>query len=291
MIAWGNSHYLRRRLGACLLAVVGLSGCAAGQPDSTSPSSLAAQVPAELRNSGTLRVATSAPFGPIVFTDAAGRLAGFDVDVITEVAHTLGLRPEYRQMPFQTILPDVAAGSVDVGARGIFDTFARERRVDMVTYFNAGTQWAQRAGSNVDPNNACGLRVAVDDATTQHKVELPTKSRACTTVGDKAITAVPFATQAEATAALERGDVDAMSADSPVTANEIKNSAQRLIVAGDIFDAEPYGLAVKKGSALGPVLAQVITELIRTGRLAKIAAAWGLGAGMIDESKLNGATN
>lgn len=287
-----------RRLAVAVAAVLTVAGCAGGESDSvgqssstTIPASITAALPAQIRHAATLRVATSTPFGPIVYTDVHGRLVGFDVDVVTEVARTLGLRPEFRQTTFPAIFTAVADGTADLGARGIFDTLERERDLDFITYFNAGTQWAQRAGGHVDPDNACGLRVAVDDGTTQHRAELPAKSEACTALGDKAITAVPFETQAQAIAALVGGDVDALSADSPVTAAAVKDSGRRLAVAGDIFDAEPYAFAVKKGSALGPVLAQTITHLIQSGRLAQIAAAWGLSAGMIDESKINGATS
>ena len=41
-------------------------------------------------------------------------------------------------------------------------------------------------------------------------------------------------------------DIDAMTADSPVTGFAIKTSGGALQAAGDVFDAGPYGWAVAK---------------------------------------------
>ena len=58
----------------------------------------------------------------------------------------------------------------------------------MVSYFAAGTQWATKKGNpNVDPDNACGKKVAVQTGTVQ--VRRPHRpSQKCTSAGDNAIT-------------------------------------------------------------------------------------------------------
>ena len=50
----------------------------------------------------------------------------------------------------------MTSGNFNVGMSSLTDTKDREANVDFVTYFQAGTQWAQRAGSSVDPDAACG---------------------------------------------------------------------------------------------------------------------------------------
>ncbi len=98
------------------------------------------------------------------------------------------------------------------------DTKEREQTVDFVTYFSAGILWAQRPGTPVDPNNACGKKVAVQATTTEETDELPAKSKACTDAGKPAIEIIKFDGQDAATNAVVLGQADAMSADSPVTA-------------------------------------------------------------------------
>ena len=148
------------------------------------------------------------------------------------VAKTLGLAPDYRETAFESIIPSVQDGSFNVGMSSFTDTEDREAMVDFVTYFQAGTLWAQRAGSAIDPDAACGLRVGVATGSIQETKELPAKSDACVAAGLAPIDKVVYQRQDDLTAALIAGKVDAMTADSPVTGFAIKLSAGALEPAG-----------------------------------------------------------
>jgi ABC-type amino acid transport substrate-binding protein len=158
-----------------------------------------------------------------------------------------------------------------------------------VTYFQAGILWAQKAGSSVDPNNACGLRVGVQYASIQETEEVPAKSQACTEAGNTAIDKVVFVSQDDLNAALLNGEVDAMSADSPATGFAIKTSGGVLEPAGEIFDTAPYGWPVAKGSKLAESLRQALEHLIQTGEYRTIATIWGVEKGLITGPVINGA--
>ena len=81
------------------------------------------------------------------------------------------------------------------------------------------------AGTSVDPDDACGLKVGVATASIQETKEIPAKSDACVAAGLAPIDKVVYTRQDDLTAALIAGEVDAMSADSPVTGFAIKLSA------------------------------------------------------------------
>ncbi|KUI12006.1 ABC transporter substrate-binding protein [Mycobacterium sp. GA-1285] len=282
-----------------------ISGCASGEGgggggDSTSapPSVSAAKVdeiantvPEAIKSSGKLIVGVNIPYAPNEFKDPDGEIVGFDVDLMNAIAATLGLTPEYRESDFAKIIPSIQGGTYDVGMSSFTDTKEREKSVDFVTYFNAGTLWAQRPGSPIDPNNACGKKVAVQATTTQEAEELPAKSRACTDAGKPPIEIIPFDGQDAATNAVVLGQVDAMSADSPVTSYAIKQSNGKLEPAGDIFDSAPYGWPVQKGSALAQSLQKALEHLIETGTYREIASNWGVENGMIDKPVINGAVS
>ncbi|MCF8569305.1 ABC transporter substrate-binding protein [Gordonia sp. HY002] len=289
-------------MAASLAVVLLVSGCGSDDGDrpadesqgsipASSPADpeLAAQLPEKIRTSGTLTVGTSAPYEPMVSIDENGKLTGFDIDVLHRVSDVLGLRLDVRQTRFEEILPGVASGAYDVGSRGFFDTLARERRLDMVTYFRGGNQWAQRSGETVDPNNACGHSVAAAKETVQETVELPAKSKACVTVGDKPIKIVPTATQADAVRAVTQGSADAVSADSVVIATAVRRSNGSLETAGEVFDTQPYGFAIVKESPFGDVLKGAVQRVIDRGEMTSIAQKWGLD-GVIKTSTVNGAT-
>ncbi len=250
---------------------------------------LAAGVPADIGKSGKLIVGVTIPYTPNEFKDPQGKIVGFDVDLLDAVAATLGLTTDYRESDFARIIPSIDGGTYNVGMSSFTDTKEREKQVDFVTYFNAGTQWAQRAGEPVDPNNACGKKVAAMAASTQEIDELPAKSKKCVDAGKPEIRIIKFDGQDAVTNAVVLGQADAMSADSPVTAWAIKQSDGKLQDAGAVFDTAPYGWPVKKGSPLAQSLQKALEHLIQTGDYKTIATNWGLESGLIDKPVINGA--
>lgn len=253
--------------------------------------SIAAALPPHIARTGTLQVGTNVPYAPNEFKDEDGTIVGFDVDLMNAIGRVLGVRPVYNQADFDKIIPAVQAGTFDLGMSSFTDTKAREESVDFVTYYTAGIQWAQRVGDHVDPTDACGLRVAVQTTTTEDIDEIPAKSQACVDAGKPPIEKVKYDRQDDAANALILGRVNALSADSPVTAYAVKRSDGRLEPAGPVFDSAPYGWPVAKGSPLAPVLQQAMQHLIDSGAYRKIAEAWGAEAGLITTARINGATS
>jgi polar amino acid transport system substrate-binding protein len=280
-----------------------LSGCASGtdtKSNTTSASgsasaakvdAIANTVPEAIKSSGKLVVGVNIPYTPNEFKDPNGRIVGFDVDLMNAIASTLGLTADFREADFAKIIPSIQGNTFNVGMSSFTDTKEREQSVDFVTYFSAGILWAQRPDNPVDPNNACGKKVSVQATTTEETDELPAKNKACTDAGKPPIQIVPFDGQDAATNAVMLGQVDAMSADSPVTLYAIKQSNGKLTQAGQIADAAPYGWPVAKGSPLAQSLKQALEHLIETGKYKEIATNWGVEKGMIDKPVINGAIN
>ena len=148
---------------------------------------IANTVPEDIKSSGKLVVGVNVPYTPNEFKDSSGKIIGFDVDLMNAIASTLGLTAEYREADFAKIIPSIQGGTFNVGMSSFTDTKEREATVDFVTYFSAGSLWAKPKGSTIDPNDACGKKVAVQSTTTQEVDELPAKSKACTDAGKPAI--------------------------------------------------------------------------------------------------------
>ncbi len=151
---------------------------------------IAATLPPDIKESGRLTVGVNVPYAPNEFKNSAGDIVGFDVDLMNAVAKTLGLIPEYREFLFEDIMPTVQRGEINVGMSSFTDTLERQEQVDFVTYFEAGTLWAQRTGSGIDPNAACGLRVGMTPGSTHETVEIPAKSDQCVAAGLPPVEAV-----------------------------------------------------------------------------------------------------
>ncbi|WP_280305616.1 ABC transporter substrate-binding protein [Nocardia neocaledoniensis] len=277
-----------------------LSGCASNTEGDTTAvtkvsvekvDALAAAVPDKVKQAGKLVVGVNVPYQPNEYKDASGKIVGFDVDLLDAVATTLGLKVDYVESAFEKIIPAIQAGTYDVGMSSITDSREREQQVDFTTYFSAGIQWAQQTGKTVDPNNACGKRVAVQATTVEHTEEIPAKSAKCVAEGKPPIDMKPFDEQSAATNALVLGQVDAMSADSPVTAYAIKQSEGKIEATGPIFDSAPYGWAVQKGSPLAASLQKALQHLIDNGKYGEITTNWGVQEGQIKTSVINGAVS
>ncbi|MGV0812702.1 ABC transporter substrate-binding protein [Mycolicibacterium boenickei] len=282
-------------------SALALAGCADNTESGESETKTAAEVakvdaiadtlPPEIKSSGKLIVGTDPSYPPNEFKDPSGKIIGFDVELMDAVAATLGLTAEYRASLFDKIIPSVQGGNYNVGMSSFTDSKEREQQVDFVTYFQAGSAWAQRAGAGINPDDACGKKIAVQTATVQDTEELPVRNEECVKAGKPAIQVVKFDDQTAATSAVMLGQADAMSADSPVIAYAIKQSDGKLEAAGEIFDSAPYGWAVQKNSPLAQSLKQALEHLIESGAYEQVAKNWGAENGMIDKPVINGAVS
>lgn len=289
---------LRAALALTATAALTLTGCTTnteGPQNSGEPKDevsletddeIAALVPAEIRDAGVLVIGSNPPYSPNEFKDQNGEIIGFDVDVMTAAAQLMGLRAEFRESDFEKIIPAIEGRTMDMGASSFTVNDERLETVDFVTYFEAGIQWASAAGSEVDPDDACGLSVAVQRTTVSDQEDVPARSKACTDAGKPAIEKVQFDSQDEASTAVALGKVDAMSADSPVSAYAVKQSEGKMQLAGEVFDSLPYGWPVLKNSELAVALEAAADKLIETGDFEKIAKNWGVQDGVLDDSEI-----
>jgi polar amino acid transport system substrate-binding protein len=289
-------------VGFALLAAgsITLTGCSSNSEQTGTPTGakvsvsgaadLANLVPAAIKSKGVLSIGVAPNYPPNEYVDTAGKIVGWDIDVMNAVAAKLGLKTTYENATFDNIVPGVTTGKYDVGVSSFTDNLTREKSVDFVDYFNAGTQWAGAKGKTVDPDNACGLRVAVQTSTSQATVDVPGRSAKCTAAGKAPIKIQSYHDQAAATTAVVLGKADAVVADSPVIAYGVKQQSDKLQLAGKIYDAAPYGYAIKKGSPLVQAIQKSLEALIADGSYAKICAQWGDQAGAISTPTVNGAT-
>jgi polar amino acid transport system substrate-binding protein len=283
------------------VAALALTGCVDNStPSSSSTSSaaadvkkddsLAAQLPQSVKDAGKLVVGMDNTYPPNEFKDDNGQPVGWEVDLANAIGAKLGVKTDFAIAKFDNIIPSITGGKDDYGMSSFTDTTEREQQVDFVNYYSAGILWASAKGKTVDPDNACGLKVAVQSTTYEDTDEVPAKSKKCTDEGKPAIQALRYDTQDDATNAVILGKADALSADSPVTLYAISKSDGKLQEAGKTFDEAPYGLPVKKGSELGPVLQKAVQALIDDGTYKKILDKWGVADGAVEKADFNAAS-
>jgi polar amino acid transport system substrate-binding protein len=252
---------------------------------------LAAKVPAEIKSDGKILIGTDASYAPNEFLDTDGKtVIGFDVDLFNAVAAKLGLQTEWQSATFDAIIPGVQSGKYEMGISSFTINDERKQQVNMVSYFNAGTQWGTKKGNptGIQPDNACGKKVAVQTNTVQDTEDLPKRDEACKAAGNPAITVDRYQRQDQATAAVVSGKDDAMLADSPVVAYAVEQTNGQLELLGDIYDAAPYGYVIEKDQTeFAQAVADAVSALISDGTYKTVLEKWGVEAGAIDAAAVN----
>lgn len=283
---------MNRLLGAALAACLLLAGCSSSavtaDPTPTLPSETiivaeaAALLPDNIAAAGTLSVGTSPGDVPFTYRAADGEVTGADIDLMREIAERLGLGIQIEETNFQGVLDGVAAGTLDVGASGIFNTEARSARMDFVDYLRGGTQWAVPEGSGVEPGRACGLRILALADSVQAAADIPERSRACTQEGEPPLLLRQVASSDEAGTLLLLGEADAFVADTPVIAHLVGMAKGRLAIAGAAYNPQTYGLAVsREAPGLRKAVEIALVTMIKDGTYAQILGKWGIADGAI----------
>ena len=244
----------------------------------------------DIQASGVLVIATDAAYPPNEFKDESGNPTGWGVELTNALAEELGLEPEWEIMDFDSILPRIEEGVVNLGSSSFTDNKERQKTVDFVNFLDAGSMWAAPVGSDVDPDNACGLTVAVQQGTVQDTDEMPRRNQACLDAGKPEITVLKFDGQPEVTNAVVNGQADAFSADSPVTGAAVTELEGELELVGDLFDAAPYGFATLKGSDMTMAVQAALQSLIDDGTYLEILEAAGIAPGAVESATINAGT-
>jgi polar amino acid transport system substrate-binding protein len=249
-------------------------------------------VPAAVASKGTLIVAADATYAPNEFIASDGKtIIGMDADLAKAIGAALGLKIQLTNETFDGIIPGIQSGKYDVGMSSFTDTKAREKAVDFVDYFKAGTSFYENATGGppvTGLSSLCGLKVSVEKGTTE-ETDATAQSKKCTTAGKPAVTVDTYNDQNEANLAISSGHDQVGMADSPVAAYQVKQSNGQFTLVGKSYGVAPYGIALPKGNGMAPAVLAAVQGLIDNGTYGQIMKKWGVQAGAIKTAAINGA--
>jgi polar amino acid transport system substrate-binding protein len=288
------------------LCVVALAGCGSsgGSGSSTTSSTagstaassgganaaVAGKVPAKYKSKGSLVVAADASYAPNEFIGSDGKtVEGMDADLAKALASEMGLKADVKNATFDSIIPGLASGKYDVGMSSFTDTKEREKTVDFVTYFSAGTSFYVKAQGGPTVNtlaDLCGKTVAVEKGTTQ-QTDATAQSKKCT--GGKSVKVLTFPDQNGANLAITSGRAQVGMADSPVADYQVKQSGGQFKTVGTPYGTAPYGIAIPKDLGLDKPILDALKQLMSNGQYKSILQKWGIADGAITNPVINGA--
>jgi polar amino acid transport system substrate-binding protein len=297
---------------ACSIVAVLVAGCGGSEKSASSTSTaattssaatsttkvvvvkkVAALVPAK-EKSKTLIVAADASYAPNEFIGSNGKtVVGWDPELAQTLAGVMGVKVKVVNATFATIIPGLQSGKYDIGMSSFSDTKAREKVVDFVTYFTAGTSFMVKAQGGPTINSLadlCGHKVAVETGTTQLD-DATKQNKTCTSQGKKGVKVMGFPDQNAANLALTSGRADVGMADSPVAAYIVKQSNGKLKLSGKSYNNAPYGIALPKGNGMTRPIQAALKDLIANGTYPKILKKWNVQAGAITNPQINAAVS
>lgn len=297
---------LRRRprhalvAGAALLILLVASGCGGDRtraddraaPVATFDNGLHERLPAGILARGTVHVGGGDPYPPASSFAADGRtIVGFEPDLAAALGRVLGLRFEFVNVDFADLLPQLKRHKIDLAMASMTDNAEREKAVDFVNYFQAGTAIIvqrgnpQRIGSLKD---LCGKVVAVERETTQ--VDLLRRTQKGCAAGS-GIDIRTYGENANALVQLRTGRAVAVLSDYPpavhVSTDE-RTKAHYQLAASTQYEPSPYGIAVAKDqTVLRDVLRDALERVIRSGEYAEVLRRWGVPSGALAAATIN----
>lgn len=187
---------------------------------------------------GTLTMGTNATFPPYEYTDENGDIIGIDAEIAAAVAEELGLKLEIKDMEFDSLIPAVKAGSIDIAFAGMTVTDERKESVDFSDTYAKGVQViiVPEDSKIASPDDLEGKKIGVQAGTTGDIY--------CTDdFGQENVK--QFNNGALAVTALTQGQVDCVIIDNEPAKNFVKSNKGLKILETSYAD-EDYAAAVSK---------------------------------------------
>ncbi len=290
-----------------LVVVFVLSACA---PAASSGSNVApdaapvaaatpvSQIPAgDLVRENYLTVCSDIPYPPQEFYDENGEPQGVDIDIANEIGNRLGLKVQYVNTVFDTIIAAVTSGKCDIIVSAMNITKDRNKQISMIPYFKAGQSLVVAKGNPEKISSVmdlCGKSVAAESGTTE--VDFIQGSgdyegnglvQKCAAEGKGEVNLVITQKDSDALQQLQTGKVAAYSTDSPVAAYYTVEHPDLFEIAGEVFETVNEGIGVPcQGedctdaplTAIGEAVRTALISMVEDGTFQGILDKWNLGS-------------
>ncbi|MFT2015137.1 ABC transporter substrate-binding protein [Streptomyces sp. 796.1] len=262
------------------------------------------KLPKSVQNAGVIKVGSDIAYPPVEFKKS-GRTVGIDPDLADALGKELGVRFEFANGTFDTLLTGLRSKRYDIAMSAMTDTKERQEGidpekgkkvsegVDFVDYFQAGVSIYTRKGKTQSIrtwDDLCGKKIVVQRGTVSHDLAKD-QVKECEKNGNGKISIEAFDNDVQAQTRLRAGGADAAASDFPVAAYAVKTSGggSDFEIVGEQVDAAPYGIAIGKNNPeLRDALKAAFDAIIKNGAYEKVLKKWGVEAGAVTEAKING---
>ena len=217
-------------------------------------------------------VAVEDDYPPFNFVPpSTGKAEGWDYDAVREIGRRLNFRPEFREIPWDSMIQGVATGQFDMAANGITVTADRARVVDFsVSYAQVRQRLLvrlaeKRFGSLEEFAKTPGARLGAQKGNTNY-------TRVEELVGRARI--VAYDGFGELVQALISGDLDAVIIDDVGGQGYVGANAERLRLLDGALAGQDLAMVFTSGSPLRASVDLALAQMRADGSLATLNARW-----------------
>lgn len=230
---------------------------------------------ADLIKPGTLVMSTNPTLPPLQYIDSKGALKGMRIELGTEIAKRLCLKPDYIQIDFDAMIPGLQGGRWDMINTGIFFTPARAKIMYMIPYENQAISISVTNGNKAKiakvedlAGKTVGVEIGGFEEAQTRAIDVALKKE-----GLKGLTIRTFDTFATAYQALRAGQVDAVTSIDGVAKEYQDRGDFTRAISG--LDPAPVALAFKS-KPLAEAVLKVLDAMKKDGSYDKLFAAYGV---------------
>jgi cystine transport system substrate-binding protein len=223
---------------------------------------------AKVKDDGKLLIGTEGTYAPFTFHDESGNLTGFDVEIATEVAKRLGVKPEFKETQWDAIFAGLDAKRFDMIANQVGIRPDRQEKYDFSDPYitSAAVLIVHKDNNEVKTfEDIKGLNAA--QSLTSNYGDMAKKYGAN-------LVGVEGFTQSVELLASKRVDVTINDRISYLDYTKQRPEAP-IKVAATSEDASASGLMFRKGSdKLVAEVNKALTEMVEDGTYKKISEKW-----------------
>jgi polar amino acid transport system substrate-binding protein len=215
-----------------------------------------------------IKIATDATFNPFEYTDENGKLIGFDIDLMNEIAKKAGFTFEWVNVPFDSVLAGLSECQYDAAIAAI--SITPERQASMIfsqPYLDAGLIVVVNK-TNTDIKSLADLKGKTVAAQLGTTGEIEAKKI-------EGVNYKPYDSYELAFLELANKGVDAVIADNPVAMGYVAANPEKIMAVGDVFNNDQYGIAIcKTNTDLQAKIDKALKELTDSGFIKELAKTY-----------------
>ncbi|MFC9764502.1 ABC transporter substrate-binding protein [Rhodococcus jostii] len=257
--------------------------------------SIAAKVPQQIRDRGTLVVTGSAGSAPPLrfYADDDKTLIGSETDFAYLIGDVLGLKVDLQAADWAQNFVRIDSGEADAFISNVTVTEERKEKYDFSTYRLDTVAFETKKDSGIqikEPKDVAGLKIAVSSGTNQEAL-LVKWSEQNVAAGLEPTDITYYQNVTDYYLPLASGRIDAYFGPNPSSSFHVAQAGESEIAgtfsgAGDALQGE-IAVLTKKDNGLVAAVNEAINHIIENGTYAQVLDRWNIASEAVDTSVVN----